>query len=134
MIKLVLVRVGKEKDRTLGRLEVYKDLAHLASFVTLELPGLNNARRVSCIPTGTYPIEAEDHPKFGKCFRVHNVRDRDGILIHRGNYPSDTLGCILPGMNFADIDKDGTMDVSRSTQALDMLWVMVPDTAELTIV
>lgn len=134
MLKLVLVRLDYLKDRTLGRLEIYKDLLHLGSFVTLELPNKNNLRQVSCIPAGKYVLKAENHPTKGKCFRVLNVQGRDGVLLHRGNFPSDTLGCILPALRFEDIDHDGQMDVAASGSAMDLIWTMVPDTAELNII
>lgn len=128
MIRVVLTRVFLGKDRTLGRVEVYKDQLHMGSFACLELPWKENQKQVSCIPTGRYVIKAEDHSKFGHCFRVQNVRDRDGILIHAGNRPEDTHGCILPGMRFE------STDVAASREALGLLVQMIPDTAQLDVI
>lgn len=70
---------------------------------TLELPWLDNQRGISCIPEGTYNcIPLIDHLTdsghlFGRCIRVLDVPNRDGILIHPGNHISDTHGCILVG-------------------------------------
>ena len=61
------------------------------------------------IPTGEYPLSLDVvSPKFqnhepyrtfchGKVPRILNVPCRDGILIHIGNFPSDSRGCILVG-------------------------------------
>lgn len=67
---------------------------------TLELPWRGNARRVSCIPEGEYTLEMRRSPKFGRVLpELLHVPSRDAILIHRGNYPRDTQGCILLGEN-----------------------------------
>jgi hypothetical protein len=49
------------------------------------------------------------------------VPDRDGIKIHKGNYTSQILGCVLPGLHHIDLNKDGIMDVSNSGEALRLL-------------
>jgi hypothetical protein len=67
---------------------------------TLELPDCGNRRNVSRIPAGTYTTtEVANHSRFGYCLRLHNVTGRSGILIHVGNSPRDTTGCILPGQS-----------------------------------
>lgn len=63
---------------------------------TLELPYRDNCRNVSSIPPGCYRICVVDCSK-GRCIHVVGVPNRSGILIHSGNTPSDTRGCILVG-------------------------------------
>lgn len=64
----------------------------------------------TAIPTGRYQITLNIvSPRLGKakCYtacdgrlpRLVNVPGFDGILIHIGNWPSDTRGCILVGKN-----------------------------------
>lgn len=68
----------------------------------LELPWRDNQKRISCIPAGTYELEymkGSSSGKFKRCYYVKNVTGRSEILIHVGNYPADTLGCILPGLS-----------------------------------
>lgn len=90
---------------------------------TVELKWLNNQPRMSCIPEGSYQvIIVKDSPKIKyRHFWVMNVPNRDGIKIHRANYSRQLLGCIAPGFNHVDIDKDGLFDVTNSTAALDAL-------------
>lgn len=54
----------------------------------------------TCIPYGTYKVILNHSPKFKRELpRLLDVPHFDGILIHRGNTPEDTLGCILVGEN-----------------------------------
>lgn len=50
------------------------------------------------IPIGDYPIRV-DYPsrRFGLVPKIDNVPGRAGILIHPGNFSTDTRGCLLPG-------------------------------------
>jgi len=64
---------------------------------TIELPWLNNSRKVSCIPEGRYELIKHYSQKFGNVLLVKNVIDRDHILIHTANNASEELqGCIAP--------------------------------------
>lgn len=51
-----------------------------------------------CVAPGIYSIDLHYSPKFGKyMLTLCGVRGRSGILIHSGNTPKDTVGCILVG-------------------------------------
>lgn len=51
-----------------------------------------------CIAPGIYSIDLHYSPKFRKyMLTLCGVRGRSGILIHSGNTPYDTVGCILVG-------------------------------------
>jgi hypothetical protein len=68
---------------------------------TLEPPWRNNEHNVSCIPVGEYDLVKGTHTNEGEpsypCYTVANVPNRTDIDVHIGNYPADTLGCILVG-------------------------------------
>lgn len=64
---------------------------------TLELPYNGNKVCKSSIPEGKYDIGKWCGNNFKNCFEVKNVPGRTAILIHQGNYPYDTAGCILVG-------------------------------------
>jgi hypothetical protein len=86
---------------------------------TLELPYKDNQRSISCIPAGEYKVRLR-YPRESATrdylhLLVEDVKDRSYILFHRGNYASDSRGCILVGMT-------SKQDfVGNSTLALDLL-------------
>jgi hypothetical protein len=136
IIRLILVR-KLNPNETLGTYIVIDDYTKLYQCCCIELPWLNNERDKSCIPSGEYAVEkynTTDHPN---SFHILDVPDRDGILIHIGNFATgkqvDTLGCQCPGLSFADIDGNGTLDVSASTPAMAALNHFLPDKFNLYI-
>lgn len=83
---------------TIGKLQVY-NISGLLLFecLTLELPYNENKRNISSIPLGTYIMKLSNSPKFGNVYKLENVQNRSEILIHKGNYSTDTQGCIIVG-------------------------------------
>lgn len=54
----------------------------------------------TCIPEGNYQIQLTYSNHFKKTLpKILNVPFFDDILIHSGNLPIHTKGCVLPGMN-----------------------------------
>lgn len=93
------------------------------SMFTLELPWQDNQPDLSCIPEGTYRTVLAFSNRYGKIMpRLLDVPDRDGILIHPGNTPHDTEGCILVGMSQKP---DGTLMNSRVAFKLFFDWLGV---------
>lgn len=73
---------------------------------TIELPWVGNRRSESCIPEGTYELEARFSKKIGNHLLVKNVPDRNLILIHPANYAKEELqGCIAPVSELTGIGK-----------------------------
>ena len=100
---------------------------------TIELAWNDNARRISCIPVGTYSVVKRTSNKYGQHFHLINVPGRSMILIHSGNYHSDSLGCIIVGSAYKDIDKDGLIDVINSKATLSKMFTTFPDRFKLTV-
>ena len=112
------------RDRYDGKEGVVGILKNGSKFLayTLELEWRDNQRRRSCIPKGTYEIAYRDfggyYNRYNERFDDHkkgvlelqNVKDRSDILIHIGNRPKDTLGCILVGSE-ADTNKKAYIEV-----------------------
>lgn len=119
-----LNRSIRSKVSTLGVLSVFDGSNKVYECKTLELPWLKNARQKSCIPTGKFQvIYAPPTTKFPyPHFRLLNVPGRDGILMHRGCFTSQTLGCILVGTDWGDLNKDGQTDLQNSGAALTRLY------------
>jgi len=94
---------------------------------TLEEPWKDNARKVSCIPEGTYQVVKHTGAKFKDVWRLLDVPGRDAILIHAGNTIKDTEGCILVGLQSM---KGG---VAQSREAIALLRSILPSTFNLEV-
>jgi len=124
--RAVLCRLNQSKLQTLGHFTLFDDTDQVFSCKTLELPDLGNKQDVSCIPKGRYKCIKRKSEAYGWHFLVEeldggHVTGRAWILIHFGNYKSNTKGCILVGQAHTDIDGDGLRDVTRSRFTLSAL-------------
>lgn len=71
----------------------------------------------TAIPAGTYEVAVTFSNKFQKFLPLlMNVPNFDGIRIHTGNTPKDTLGCILVGQG------KGVDSISNSRLAFGPLF------------
>lgn len=72
------------------------------------------------IPVGTYSIEIRYSPRFNRPLpHLLEVPGRTDILIHAGNWPRDTEGCILVGL------QKGQDSIFQSRVALDPLVLQI---------
>lgn len=63
----------------------------------IELPWINNKKRVSCIPEGEYLLRKRYSRKFQRHIEVVDVKNRSFILFHPANNAQKELnGCIAP--------------------------------------
>ena len=97
-MKLHLIRDTFTDNSTTGRLYLGDEFL----CYTLENSWKDNQRRISCIPEGEYKLDTKEYGRFYDRYQhpiiiLRDVPDRSEILIHKGNYPKDTLGCILLG-------------------------------------
>ena len=98
---LLIIRDTFTKKSVIGKLYCGGEfIAH-----TLELPWKNNEKGVSCIPEGEYKcrirLARESRTRDYVHLLVQDVENRSYILFHRGNFPSDSRGCILTGTHRA---------------------------------
>ena len=98
---LLLIRDTFTDKSVIGKLYCNSEfIAH-----TLELAWRDNEKSVSCIPSGEYECRVRLARESGSRDYVHllvqDVPNRSYILFHRGNYPSDSRGCILTGTHRA---------------------------------
>tara|TARA_Y100000593_G_scaffold42595_1_gene81514 strand:- start:199 stop:663 length:465 start_codon:yes stop_codon:yes gene_type:complete len=93
---LLLIRDSFTHKSTIGKLYLNGEFyGH-----TLELPWKDNEKRISCIPKGVYEVKKR-HTEESKYKYEHlhilDVENRELILLHIGNYPKNSKGCILLG-------------------------------------
>lgn len=102
MIFLDLIRLELRPDHTRG---VLLDTAGIILAMTMEdtdrqlekFPQ-NKLQGRSAIPRGMYRAQMEWSHKFGRMLpNILNVTTHTNILMHVGNWPEDTEGCILAG-------------------------------------
>ena len=129
---------GKSRELKLVRLPQYAGatpgILHVdgaPTFPTLELPWLDNARRVSCIPVGKYQLRRINSPTFGQAFEVADVPNRSEILIHPGNTVEDIQGCILVGEYFGFLPP--LFAVRDSRRAFKRFMALMDGVAESTL-
>lgn len=126
-MKATLYRFIYDKDRTLGVMEI--EGSH---FATLEPPRKKEGKP-RAIPFGSYQAETFISKKAkGKTFKLKKVPDFSDVLIHIGNYPWDTTGCILIGMEFA-ADGNGSFAIYRSSEAMQAFQKITEKEEAITV-
>lgn len=130
---VVLTRQLDDKDGVFGELSI--DGAALCK--TVEKRWHNNQRQVSCIPKGVYKCTKRHSPKYGHHWLLHDVPDRDLILIHNANWSHELLGCIGVGKAFSEgLDKKTGISakmVTSSVATMQKLRAILPDSFTLEV-
>jgi hypothetical protein len=132
-VNAILERLQGGDKQTLGHLSLFKGKEEIFECVTLELADRGNRIRISRIPSGEYLVRPRWSKKYGDHYEVVDVHGRTYILIHNGNYYTDTVGCILVGAGFRDLNKDNLLDVTSSVVTLGNLLKMAPKGFKLVI-
>lgn len=135
-IRILVQRFWQEDDKqTFGSIDILnaRNGIVLSGYV-IEPPDKNNANNISRIPEGEYKAEFRTSPKYGKHIHILDVHSRSFILIHAGNYYTNTEGCLIVGYDFADINHDGLNDVTRSKNFLKDMLSLLPNDFYIKII
>ena len=134
MYKAFLNRVQVDDKQTLGYFSLYKGVSQVYDCVSLELAWKDNETNISCIPIGTYKVTPRYSDKYTQHFILEDVPNRKFILIHAGNFNTDTKGCILLGTSFGKINQDSLLDITASRRTIsELLFATDGEGFELTI-
>jgi hypothetical protein len=127
-----------QKFETPGSLYLIDQGERIYECKTLELQYLDNKRNVSCIPAGSYIVTKYSYSHYQNTFLINGVPDRDGILMHKGNFAAgnkiDTQGCILLGTGFELINQDTYQDIKGCDIALACLNLYLPESFMIHII
>lgn len=119
-LRLTLRRVEKTGRYTMGRLMV--DGTPACDTLEPRSRGLTKASTAAeiaaakalgttAVPAGRYRVRMRPSARFGRMMPfLEDVPGYEGVLIHPGNSPADTRGCILPGTR----GRGGTLLDSRA--------------------
>ena len=104
-MKIKINRFKNIHDGTIGKLSIVDEGKKLFSCFTLEPAGGDTTERGKDrrIPAGRYQMEWHNSSRQKRmCPLLYNdlVPKSRYILIHPGNFPKDTAGCILVGENY----------------------------------
>jgi len=127
-VLISLERFAYTPEGTFGRLTVGGN-----TFYTVELPWKGNKPRQSCIPESRYPLRMRESNvvsrssgnEFTRGWEICDVPDRSYIMLHPGNWPSDLLGCVAPGLTFGVIG--GKIGIGSSRSAFRKVMAAIPD-------
>ena len=127
-MKLHLIRDIDTGNETIGRLYCMDEFM----CYTIERPWLDNQRRISCIPKGTYPLFTKEYGRFWDKYKLPipilgNTSPRSEILIHPANYAKDLAGCIALG------DSKGENAVYNSVKTWKKYLSIISQSTEIKI-
>ncbi|TDE01136.1 DUF5675 family protein [Flavobacterium hiemivividum] len=101
---------------------------------TIELPWLENQRRISCVPEGEYVLQRRHSPKFKWHLHLLHVPARDLILIHPANdAKTELLGCIAPVTKHIGIGK-GIYSRLAMEKLRDLVFPLLASNLEVKII
>ena len=122
-INLVLQRTHASEISTQGTLTVGG-----LSICTLEPPRRDPPDKPRAIDAGTYQVTLRMSPRLGYVTPfLHEVPDFEDVLLHIGNYPTDTRGCVLVGLTA------NTDSINSSKQAFGALMAVLDDSSNISL-
>lgn len=106
-LRLLMARHTLTPEITLGSLYAEQGTERWLECFTVEDPdrlaiGLEKVPGATAIPEGIYEVVIAWSPRYKRMTpRLLDVPGFSGILIHPGNWPRDTDGCILPATSIS---------------------------------
>jgi hypothetical protein len=118
-VEINVVREQYRPESTIGRLFVD---GHFECYTLEDGIRTNKVYGRTAIPAGRYTVEINYSPAFKKPLPIlRNVPKFEGVRIHPGNTPENTLGCILVGRNW----QPGAEQIAASRVAFGPLMTKI---------
>ena len=110
----------------------------------VERPYLDNQKKISCFPVGKYklgfyPAGKKFYPKYKEKFAdvgnergmiiINDVPGRTHLLIHRGNVPTNSWGCLLTNLSVGR-GECGKLRGFASTKAYRKVYPIIANAVE----
>jgi hypothetical protein len=100
---------------------------------TIELPWLENKRKISCVTEGEYILQKRFSKKFKWHIHIQNVPGRDLILFHPANDAKKELkGCIAPVSYYTGIGK-GSFSRKSLKKLTDLVFPMLDKNTQVKL-
>lgn len=134
-LRVFLQRLWEDRNQSTGILYVTDDKGQpIFACLCIERGDRNNQRNVSNVPPGTYDLVLENSPRFGRdLWELKGVPNRAECKIHPSNYWDQLNGCIAPGIELKDLDKDGYYDVTQSKNTTNAFHRVLAGMSKTTI-
>jgi hypothetical protein len=131
-LKCCLIRMHINPFETLGT-------CFVTDFKNNSIMMFSTMEPIKSFPSGIYTVvkvQASMKIKYPH-FLLLNVPNHEGICIHVGNFAHgsqlDTLGCILVGNGYKDINGDGVPDLVNSLLIWNKFYNLMPDSFRLQV-
>lgn len=97
-------------------------------------PETKEANKNRRIPVGVYNLVPHNGAKYKKVVRLYNenVSQTRAILIHQGNTPANTIGCLIAGSNYSE-DYVGT-SMAKLTELMTAIYAVGVTNVKVKIV
>ncbi len=134
LINVIISRQFNDNDKqTRGVLNVFNLNRNIFNCKTLELAENGFKPNIGHIPAGVYEATKINTVEYPNSIQLLNVPGHNGIYIKTGNYMEQIRSCILVGVDWIDINKDGYLDISSSRQTLNSLFKILPAKFKVTV-
>ena len=119
-----LIEVIRFKETSKSTISRFKcNWANISGFMLEPAgPASVEANQNKRIPTGLYNLQSHTGTKYKRVVCLHNdkVPASRAILIHQGNTPANTVGCLIAGSSY-DTDYVGT-SLAKLTELMDAVY------------
>ncbi len=100
-MEIIITRIAKKADYTIGVMKINgRKVCDTLEPHCIDWSKDKKVKGKTAIPEGRYRVKMSMSRKFGKHMPyLMDVPNFNGVMIHQGNTPKNTQGCIIVGYN-----------------------------------